>query len=270
MYLNQSSQTEDGGVTVLRKAEAKKARSHRQYTCINDERSWCRLRGTLTNMTCGNVPWLCQIVHYVQRRPLRWRASESSQGHLEARSSLQRSKHTVTAVFRSHLISVQAFQYKRLLLLDTCSRYVHTSTAWQVQSLRPHKHCLTRAVGMSTQALLDTCSRYVYTSTAWHVQSICPHKRVKPLHYLPSVCRCNVSDCETSSSVTKCRYSVSNVAVRRAAWWRKLLTAHGMSGLREQNCCLSSADGGGWCYEQCRELQCWMEICERLVYSDWP
>jgi hypothetical protein len=139
--------------------------------------------------------------------------SESSHDHREARPLIQCSKHPVTAVFLSHWIAVQAFQYKRLPLLDTCSRYVHTRTAWHVQSVCPHKHCLTRAVGMSTQELLDTCSRYVHTSTAWHVQSVCPHSHVKPLHYLRSLFRCNVSECETSSSVTKCRYSVSNVAV---------------------------------------------------------
>jgi len=231
MYFNQSNQTEDGVITVLRKVEATKVRSHRH--CINDETSWGRLATlTLNNMTCGNVPWLCQIVHYVQRRPLRRRASESSQGHREARSLLQCTTHPVTAVFLSHWISVQTFQYKRLLLLDTCSRYVHTNTAW-------------------------------------HVQSVYPHKHVKPLHFLRSVFRCNVSDHETSISVPKCRYSVSNVAARRAAWWQNLQIAHGKSGLWEQNCCLSSADGGGWYYEQCRELRCWMGICERSVYSDW-
>ena len=53
VFLNQSSQTEDGGVTFLRNAGTKKARSRRHY--INDETSWVRLHGILSNMSLGRL-----------------------------------------------------------------------------------------------------------------------------------------------------------------------------------------------------------------------
>lgn len=123
--------------------------------------------------------------------------------------------------------------------------------------------------GCFPQPLIYSSSLSTSYST-WRLQSVCPHKHVKSQHYLPSAFRCNVLECEISSSVTKCRYSVGIVAVRRGARWRDLLIAHGISGLWEENCCLSSADGGGWCYEQCREFRCSMEMYEGLVYFDWP
>jgi hypothetical protein len=69
------------------KLERRKHSSHRHS--INDEKSWGRSQGTLTNMTWGKVPWVCQIFYYVQRRPLSRSASQSSQDHREARRLLQ-------------------------------------------------------------------------------------------------------------------------------------------------------------------------------------